>query len=108
SHSHMTNSQFLRQFARAPMGRAVLGKASRTVQYPGLQRRTLCLNPPALVAWVKPAQALSLITLSPEPHRIDATTHLPGHGSLRLPFGQPQNNIGTPDILGRKAPATQL
>src|SRR5208283_1961845 len=106
-HSHMTDSQFLCQFARAPMGRAVLGQASRAVQYLRLQCRTLGLNLPPWMPSVESAQAFGFITFSPKPHGIDATAHLPGHGSLRLTFGQPQNDIGASDILGGKTAATQ-
>src|ERR1035437_324629 len=57
---------------------------------------------------IESAQAFGFVTLSPKSDRIDATAHLPGHGALRLTFGQSQNDVSAADILGGKSPATQL
>ncbi len=104
----MTDAQFLGQFARTPMGRTVFGKAARAVQYLRLQCGTRGFNLPPWMTSVESAQALSFIPFSPQSHGIDATTHLSGHNSLRLTFGQPQNDISTSDIFGGKTAATQL
>jgi hypothetical protein len=85
-----------------------LGGAARAVQYFVFQFRTLNFNLSAWMMGVKPSQTFGLITFPPKPHGIDAAPHLPRHRPLRLTSGQPQNNIGTPDILGRKAAATPL
>src|SRR5882724_4627549 len=104
----MTDSQFLRHLARAPVGRAVFGSAARAVQDLSLQCGTLCLNLSALMTSVESSQAFDLVTFQPKSDGIDAAAHLPGHGSLSLTFGQSQNDVGAADVFGGKTAATQL
>src|SRR5947208_2084841 len=104
----MTDSQFLRHLARAPVGRAVFGSAARAVQDLSLQCGTLCLNLSALMTSVESSQAFDLVTFQPKSDGIDAAAHLPGHGSLSLTFGQSQKDVGAADVFGGKTAATQL
>src|SRR5882724_13261661 len=76
----MTDSQFLRHLARAPVGRAVFGSAARAVQDLSLQCGTLCLNLSALMTSVESSQAFDLVTFQPKSDGIDTAAHLPGHG----------------------------
>jgi len=49
----MTDAQFMRQLARAPVGGAVCGTAARMVQNLRLQFRTLRLDLSALMTTIK-------------------------------------------------------
>jgi parallel beta-helix repeat protein len=57
---------------------------------------------------VKSGQTFDFETFPPKPNGIDATAHLSSHGSLRLTFGQTQNDVSAADVFGGQTAATQL
>src|SRR4051812_10377386 len=84
----------------------MLGCSARMLQDFSVQLRTFLLDLPALMAAEKSGQTFGLEAPHPQLHRVDATAHLAGHCSDGLTFGAPENDIRTPNVLGRQSSAT--
>ena len=108
-HHHVTDAEFCRQLAGAPVGRTIAGLLPGLGQYPGFQLGRALVWSPSLMAAVKSRPTLRHKPLRPESDEPSATAQL---GSDRLPgetIGQQHDQPRPPgQISASLAPLDQL
>src|SRR5215207_1213355 len=107
SDAHVPEAEFACQTTAAPVSAPIIGAAPRPLQHFGLQSGRIGSGLTPAMLGDKTAQACLAEPIGPTLHIRSAAPQSPGDLAHALPARTPQDDIGTPRILGTYAARTQ-